>query len=164
MKIEKEFNHIYNTYAPKVFRLCLGYASGNEELAKEWQQQTFVKVWNHRKSFQEKSSVSTWIYRIAVNTCLGDLRKSSKHTQINENILETDWTDAESENLEVKIKKMYQCINQLTQNNKAIILLELEDTPQATIAETLGIAHGALRTRLSRIRQSLLKCITNEKR
>ena len=163
MKIEKEFSQIYNTYAPKVFRLCLGYASGNEELAKEWQQETFIKVWNHRNSFQGKSSVSTWIYRIAVNICLGDLRKSSKHTQINGNLPETDWTDAENENKEVQIKKMYQCIDQLTQNNKTIILLELEDTPQATIAETLGIAHGALRTRLSRIRQSLLKCITNEK-
>ncbi len=164
MKTEEDFNQIYNTYAPKVFRLCLGYASGNEELAKDWQQQTFIKVWNHRNSFQGKSSVSTWIFRIAVNICLGDLRKSSKLTQINEDILETDWKDDENEDKEVQIKKMYQCINQLTQNNKTIILLELEDTPQVTIAETLGIAHGALRTRLSRIRQSLLKCITNEKR
>nr|WP_321453849.1 sigma-70 family RNA polymerase sigma factor [uncultured Carboxylicivirga sp.] len=162
MKIEEEFDHIYSTYAPKVFRLCLGYASGNEELAKEWQQETFIKVWNHRKSFHGKSSVSTWIYRIAVNICLGDLRKSSKHTQINETILE-DTLDTENENKEVPIEKMYQCIDQLTPNNKTIILLELEETPQATIAETMGVAHGALRTRLNRIRQSLLKCITNEK-
>lgn len=162
MKIEEEFDQIYNTYAPKVFRLCLGYASGNEELAKEWQQETFIKVWNHRKSFQGKSSVSTWIFRIAVNICLGDLRKSSKHIQINESILE-DTLDTENENKEVPIEKMYQCIDQLTPNNKTIILLELEETPQATIAETMGVAHGALRTRLSRIRQSLLKCITNEK-
>lgn len=164
MKIENEFNQIYNTYAPKVFKLCLGYASGNEELAKEWQQETFIKVWNHRNSFREKSSVSTWVYRIAVNICLGDLRKSSKHNQINENILETDLTDDENQKQEVSIEKMYHCIDQLTAANKTIILLELEETPQATIAETVGVAHGALRTRLSRIKQSLLKCITNEKR
>ena len=42
-------------------------------------------------------------------------------------------------------------------------LLELEDVPQATIADMQGIAHGALRTRLSRIKNSLLKCITHEK-
>ncbi|MBS2101142.1 RNA polymerase sigma factor [Carboxylicivirga linearis] len=163
MRIEEEFDQIYNTYAPKVFRLCLGYASGNEELAKEWQQETFIKVWNHRKSFQGKSSVSTWIFRIAVNICLSDLRKSCKHTQINESILEDTFTDIDNENKEVPIEKMYQCIDRLTPNNKTIILLELEETPQATIAETMGVAHGALRTRLSRIRQSLLKCITNEK-
>ncbi|AUP79463.1 RNA polymerase sigma factor [Flavivirga eckloniae] len=163
MNIEKEFTQIYNTYAHKVFRLCLGYASGDEDLAKEWQQETFIKVWKHRNSFQAKSSISTWVYRIAVNICLGDLRKSKKHAQINENTLEIDSMGNEKEIQEVQIRKMYNCIDQLTQNNKAIILLELEEIPQATIAETLGVAHGTLRTRLSRIRKSLLKCITNEK-
>ena len=162
MNIEKEFTQIYNTHAPKVFRLCLGYAGGDEDLAKEWQQETFIKVWKHRKSFQEKSSVSTWIYRIAVNICLGDLRKTKKLVQINEMMPEVDPGDDDKEKQEVQIKKLYKCINQLTKNNKSIILLELEEVPQATIAETLGIAHGTLRTRLSRIRKSLLKCITNE--
>ncbi len=46
---------------------------------------------------------------------------------------------------------------------EAIILLELEEVPQATIAKIQRMAHGALRTRLSRIRNSLLKCITNGK-
>lgn len=163
MDIEKEFTQIYNSHAPKVYRLCLGYASGDEDLAKEWQQETFIKVWQHRNSFQSKSSVSTWIFRIAVNICLGDLRKSKKTVQIKESILATDSTYDATESWEMQIEKMYHCINQLSQNNKAIILLELEDVPQATIAQTLGMAHGALRTRLSRIRKSLLKCISNEK-
>ena len=78
MITEREFNNIYASHAHKVFRLCLGYASGNEDLAKEWQQETFIKVWKHKGSFKKKSSISTWIYRIAINTCLGDLRKSKK--------------------------------------------------------------------------------------
>lgn len=163
MDIEKKFTHIYNTYAHKVYRLCLGYAAGDEDLAKEWQQETFIKVWKHRNSFQAKSSVSTWIYRIAVNICLGDLRKSKKHVPLNEKIPEAGSTDDDKEKQEVQINKMFNCIDQLTKNNKAIILLELEEVPQAMIAQTLGIAHGTLRTRLSRIRKSLLKCITNGK-
>ena len=164
MDIEKEFSQIYNTHASKVFRLCLGYASGDETLAKEWQQETFIKVWNHRHSFQANSSISTWIYRIAVNTCLSDLRKPKRHVAINEAVMETDLNDNdENEKRASQIKKMYECINKLAPNNKAIILLELEDVPQATIADMQGIAHGALRTRLSRIKNSLLKCITHEK-
>ncbi|MEM6377579.1 MAG: sigma-70 family RNA polymerase sigma factor [Bacteroidota bacterium] len=163
MNTEREFTEVYNTYAHKVFRLCLGYASGNEDLAKEWQQETFIKVWKHRSSFKAKSSIGTWIYRIAVNICLSDLRKPLKHAQMNERIPATDSKGNEAEKQALQIEKMYQCINQLSQKNKTIILLELEDVPQATIAETLGIAHGALRTRLSRIRKSLLKCITNGK-
>ncbi|WP_317190646.1 RNA polymerase sigma factor, partial [Winogradskyella marina] len=67
------------------------------------------------------------------------------------------------DNNEGNIKKMYHCIDQLNEQNKALILLELENIPQATIADTVGLAHGTLRTRLSRIRKSLLKCITNGK-
>lgn len=163
MNIEVEFNEIYNAHAQKVFRLCLGYASGDEELAKEWQQETFIKVWNYRNSFQAKSAISTWIYRIAVNTCLGDLRKPKKDMRIDESYTGINSTVEEEEKRESQIKKMYKCIDKLTPGNKSIVLLELEDIPQATIAEMQGIAHGALRTRLSRIRNLLIKCITNEK-
>ena len=165
MNIENQFTELYNMHAPKVYKLCLGYASGIEDVAKEWQQQTFIKVWKHRNTFKGNASISTWIYRIAINTCLADLRKSKKHHQpINDTILEDLNTSDEENSIEKDIQKMYQCIDQLTQDNKTIILLELEEIPQATIAETSGISHSALRTRLSRIRKALLKCITNGKR
>lgn len=164
MNIESEFSNIYNTHSPKVYRLCLGYASGDSELAKEWLQQTFIKVWNHRQSFKGNSAVETWIYRIAVNICLSDLRRAKRNIPINETILEDHkYSEQSSESTEQNIRKMYHCIDQLTEQNKALILLELEDIPQSTIAETVGLAHGTLRTRLSRIRKALLKCIKNGK-
>lgn len=163
MNLEKQFTEIYNKYAFKVFRLCLGYASGNEDLAKEWQQETFIKVWQHRKNFKGKSSIGTWIYRIAVNICLADLRKTKLHTQVNDKLVVSDATELEHAQKEEQLEQMYRCISQLTQNNKTIILMELEEIPQSEIAETVGLKHGTLRTRLNRIRQSLLKCITNGK-
>ncbi|SDR85787.1 RNA polymerase sigma factor [Winogradskyella sediminis] len=163
MITEQEFTNIYNLHASKIHRLCLGYASGNNELAKEWHQETFIKVWKHRNSFKGKSSVDTWIYRIAVNVCLSDLRKSRKSITINEDLLSNSSNDDNIDNNEGNIKKMYHCIDQLNEQNKALILLELENIPQTTIADTVGLAHGTLRTRLSRIRKSLLKCITNGK-
>jgi len=163
MITEQEFTNIYNLHASKIHRLCLGYASGNNELAKEWLQETFIKVWKHRNSFKGRSSIDTWIYRIAVNVCLGDLRKPRKSITINEDLLSNSNYDENIDNNEGNIKKMYHCIDQLNEQNKALILLELENIPQATIADTVGLAHGTLRTRLSRIRKSLLKCITNGK-
>lgn len=161
MITEQEFTSIYNLQASKVYRLCLGYASGDNELAKEWHQKAFITVWKHRNSFKGKSSIDTWIYRIAVNVCLGDLRKSKKNIPINENVLSDNNDNASND--EQNIKKMYHCIDQLNEQNRALILLELENIPQTTIADTVGLAHGTLRTRLSRIRKSLLKCITNGK-
>ncbi|NRB82588.1 MAG: RNA polymerase sigma factor [Winogradskyella sp.] len=164
MITEQEFTNIYNLYASKVHRLCLGYASGNNDLSNEWLQETFIKVWKHRNSFKGKSSIDTWIYRIAVNVCLGDLRKSSKSIAITEDLLSNSSNDDKKDDDEKNIQKMYHCIDQLNEQNRALILLELENIPQATIADTVGLAHGTLRTRLSRIRKSLLKCIKNGKR
>jgi len=164
---EEDFTTIYTTHAPKVHRLCLGYASGDTERANEWLQETFIKVWKHKNSFKGNSSIDTWIYRIAVNVCIGDLRKSKKRVAINEEVLSKHGSNFNDEDHAVEqeenIKKMYRCIDQLNEQNRALILLELENIPQATIAATVGLAHGTLRTRLSRIRKSLLKCIKNGK-
>jgi len=163
MNLEKDFTEIYNSHATKVHRLCLGYASGDDDLAKEWLQETFLKVWHQRKSFKGKSSIGTWIYRIAVNVCLSDLRKTRNHDLIIESTLSTPVDDTDDNKHNDNIEKMYHCINQLTEQNKVLILLELEEIPQETISQTVGLTHGTVRTRLSRIRKSLLKCITNGK-
>ncbi len=162
MQSEKDFTEIYHTHAPKIFRLCLGYASGDEDLAKEWVQRTFIKVWNHRRSFKGESAVGTWIYRIAINVCLSDLRKKRKHKPIDERAMLASTEEHEKDDKD-QIAKMYRCIDQLTEQNRILILMELENIPQQSIAETVGLAHGSVRTRLSRIRKALLKCINHEK-
>ncbi len=163
MDIENDFTNLYKWHSQKVYRLCLGYASGHEHLAKEWHQSCFIKVWNHRHSFKGNSSVSTWIYRIAVNTCLSELRKPNKTTSLDKMVIPDHVEENNPDNTVIQIEKMHQCIDKLNHQNKTLILMELEDIPQAEIADTVGIKHGAIRTRLSRIRKSLLKCITNEK-
>lgn len=164
MNIEKEFTAIYKEHALHVYHLCLGYASGNEDLAQEWQQRTFIKVWKYRKSFKGSSAIGTWIYRIAVNICLGDLRKVRKKVRLEDTIPVAFDNEDERNEKEEHIRKLYACIDQLPKKNRALIFMELEGIPQSTIGETFGMAHGAVRTRLSRIRKTLLKCITHEKR
>lgn len=163
MNIQQEFEQIYQDHSEKVYKLCLGYASGDTALAKDWLQEVFIKVWKHRNTFKGESTISTWIYRITVNTCLSDLRRIKPKSSLDK--IENSWTRENESTVDkaTQIAKMYQCIDQLTTQNKTLILLELEQIPQAEIASTAGIAHGALRTRLTRIRKSLLKCITNGK-
>ena len=165
MNAETPFSEIYHTYAPRVYRLCMGYAGGRDELARQWVQETFIKVWKHQQSFKGDAKIATWIYRIAVNVCLADLRKKPKTESLNRSIPDQPEPDREDEhNLQnSSIVKLYACIDQLTQSNKVLIMLELEEVPQQEIAQTTGLKHGALRTRLSRIRQALLNCMTHEK-
>ena len=165
--IEKNFDAIYKEQSPKVFRLCMGYAQGDADQAHEWMQETFIKLWTHRKQFQGNSQVSTYIYRIALNTCLGSLRKPKKAPlHIMPDIVDDD-TLEETHEITVPettyIQQLHVCIDKLSSQSKALIVMQLEQIPQETIAATAGLKHGALRTRLNRIRQSLLKCLNHGK-
>ncbi|NMH89286.1 RNA polymerase sigma factor [Flavivirga algicola] len=158
--LESKFDTIYTTNYPKVIRLCLGYSNGDDMLAKDLAQEVFIKVWENLKSFRKESSISTWIYRITVNTCLVSLRNKktvdvSDHLSYLEN---TDDSPTETDK-ELKLKQLYHCINKLNKDGKGIILLELEGLPQKEIAEIMGLSHEAVRVRVHRIKNQLTKCV-----
>ena len=160
---EATYKKIYEENYPKVFRLCLGYTGGDEPFSKDLAQETFLKIWQHLDSFRNESAIETWIYRIAVNTCLAALRKEKKKngTMQIENLQLSDEI-SNSENKEIMLAQLYACIKKLTVSNKAIILLELEGLPQQEIATIMGLKHEAVRTRIHRIKNQLTKCVHHE--
>ena len=160
MKERSLFETIYNEHQDKVFGICLGHTNGNVALAKDLTQDVFVKVFDHYGSFRQEAKIATWIYRIAVNTCYQYFRKR-KHVIFKVQI--PDVEDQVLDDRELKFTQMYKCINRLTDQNRSIILLELEDLPQDEIAEIIGISHQALRTRLHRIKDQIAKCVQNER-
>lgn len=155
------FEPIYKENYQKVLRLCKGYLNGDEIVAKDVTQEVFIKVWQKLDTFKNDANISTWIYRIAVNTCLMNLRKVKKRTLIYETPLGNLEApiDNDSEDREKQFQQLYNCINKLNTINKSIILLELEDLPQQDIAEIMGLSHEAIRTRVHRIKNQLTKCV-----
>ncbi len=156
------FEKIYQENYTKVIRLCLGYANGNGALAEDLAQEVFLKVWQHLPSFRNESKISTWIYRIAVNTCLLELRKQKFSKSIAEVDKQLVETDEEGPDKSLQMKQMYHCIHKLNKENQSIILLVLEGIPQQEIAEITGLSHEAVRVRVQRIKTSLTKCVKNE--
>nr|WP_321234019.1 RNA polymerase sigma factor [uncultured Psychroserpens sp.] len=157
--LENQFKSIYEANYPKVIRLCLGYTNGDSVLSKDLTQEIFIKVWQNLDSFRNQSSISTWIYRIAVNTCLIELRNKKPIRLSNHlNHLEES-NESSKEDKEVKLKQLYKCISNLKPENKSIILLELEGLPQKGIAEIMGLSHEAIRVRIHRIKNELTKCV-----
>ena len=158
--LESQFDDIYKSHYPKVIRLCLGYAGGDEAQAKDLAQEIFIKVWQNLQSFRKESSMSTWIYRITVNTCLISLRKKKTIDVSNHlNYIESQNDSSNNEDKEIKLNQLYSCINKLNKDNKSIILLELEGLPQKEIAEIMGLSHEAIRVRVHRIKNELTKCV-----
>lgn len=145
------FNDIYTKNKGKIFKLCLGYA-GDRDVANDLMQDTFVKVWNHLDTFRNDAAVSTWIYRIAVNTCLGYLRtaKNKPSEALNDYIIETK--QEEQIDTDVKVQILYKSISKLEENDRLIITMVLDDLEYSEIAAISGISEGNLRVRIHRIK------------
>ncbi|WP_300570672.1 RNA polymerase sigma factor [Flavobacterium sp.] len=150
---ETFFKEIYKTYSPKVHRLCLGY-TGNAMEADDLLQEVFIKAWQNLDKFRGDSKVSTWIYRIAINTCLYHLRslKSKKSVDIDVSIIKRE---DEIDDKEQQIQLLYKCISELSESDRLIITLLLEEVPYSEIAIVTEISEGNLRVKIHRIKQQL---------
>ncbi|MGF1557215.1 RNA polymerase sigma factor [Paucihalobacter sp.] len=157
------FENIYQEQYSKVIRLCLGYVNGDGDLAKDLAQEVFIKVWEHLDSFRNESSISTWIYRITVNTCLMQLRRKTRTVPL-KNIEKSEVDDHTEDEVqkEKQLIQLHACISKLFDVDKSVILLELEGLPQKEIAEVTGLTHKSVRVRIHRIKEKLLKCIRHD--
>jgi RNA polymerase sigma factor (sigma-70 family) len=159
VELREQFNDIYNQHFNKVFRLCKGYFNGNEAMAKDALQEIFIKIWQNLNSFRNESSISTWIYRISVNTCLLQLRKPAAKKEIKIQDFPEVKTEEYNHEMEEQLQKMYGCINQLDEAHKLTILMVLEGLDYATIAEVIGTNEDTLRVKIHRIKKQLSNCV-----
>ena len=163
MEKKAHFNELFNTHYDKVQRLCKGYFNGNEALASDAAQDAFIKIWENLDSFRNESKISTWIYRIAVNTCLLYLRKQSTKKEKITDVFPSVATALYSFEEEEKLQKMYTCINKLDEKSKVIILLVLEGISYEEIAQVVGTTEETLRVKIHRIKSNLTQCVKNGK-
>jgi RNA polymerase sigma-70 factor (ECF subfamily) len=150
---EQQFKELYEKYGPKVQRLCLGY-TGNKREAEDLLQEVFIKVWQNLPNFRGDSQVSTWIYRIAVNTCLYQIR-STKNKKSVDLTKAPILVETVSENKEQQIHLLHKAISELKESDRLIITLLLEEVPYSEIAKITEISEANLRVKIHRIKQQL---------
>ncbi len=147
-----DFDEIYKIYSPKIFRVCLGYFN-DYDMAKDMTQETFIAVWENLNKFENRSSVGTWIYKIATNKCLRQIQKKEAHPELGLPLhLKNEEISFEKEE---KLAQLHQYISELPELDKIIVTLSLEDVPQEKIAEIIGISHTNVRVKFHRIKEKL---------
>ncbi len=132
-------------------------------------QEVLVNIWNSLDSFRGDSSISTWIYRVAVNTSLSYTGKAYKHMKL---IVDADTRNLDSildeENFEAKKlqEKQLECLqnelNQLSVIDKALISLMFEGLSMRDIADVIGITEPNVRVKIHRIKTQLKNKLTNK--
>lgn len=145
-----------------VLQMCLGFVSGDKDNASDLAQEVFIKIWTHLDSFKGLSSYKTWIYRIAVNTCLQLIKKEKKRTEISL-IQVSDSFEGEYEHEKNEpIIALYSAIGQLKKTDRLLIMMVLEGQSNGDIGDVLGVDPGTIRVKIHRIKKRLQKILADE--
>ena len=146
-----DFDKLYEDYWNKIYRLCMGYINDHDQ-AKDLAQETFITVWEKLSTFRNEASIGTWIFRIATNTCLSQIKKNEKITRVE--ILNPE-EDNDNHELDQEIKLLYQFISELPELDRIIISLELEGIKQQEISKIVGLSDSNIRVKIHRIKEKL---------
>jgi RNA polymerase sigma-70 factor, ECF subfamily len=144
-----------------ILKVCNIYCNSRED-KEDLFQDIILQLWRAYGSFNGNSKVSTWIYRVALNTAIIRLRKETKHkrfTRPDDNTLEIAATDNKEENEQVL--QMYQAIKKLPEVERAIILLYMDDYSYKEIAEVMGLSETNIGFKLNKIRTKLKTLVNN---
>lgn len=147
------FEGIYKDYWQKIFRICMGYVNDYAK-AQDLTQDIFVIVWKNLSKFRKESNIGTWIFKIASNYCL---RQIEKDKRLKKSELPISLKQESEISIEPQIKLLHKYISELTEIERIIISLELEDIKQAEIAEIVGITPSNVRVKIHRIKEKLTK-------
>lgn len=125
-------------------------------------QEIVLQLWKSFATFRGEAKITTWMYRIALNTAISGFRKKSRLIPT-EDLKEYHYniSDFASDNQEENIQSLYQAIRQLSEVDRAMIMMALEEVPYEEIAETIGISQNNVRVRMNRIRERIRKLMTS---
>lgn len=149
----------------------------NEEDAKDISQEVFLRVYRYLDRFDGKSAFSTWLYRIAYNTCIDETRRRKNKAaysidaqlETEDSSMKQQYTDPtptpEAQVLsKERQKRLLSAIESLPPDYKtALILRDLEGLSYSEISETMGLALGTVKSRIARARSQLKERILSER-
>ena len=149
----RAFERIYREYSGRVYGLCLRMTR-DAHIAEDCTQETFINAWKALAGFETRSSLATWLHRIAVNVSLAKRRKVSREEPLPEDDQGTgaDWT------LEtpVEVREIEAAIDALPDGARdALVLHALYGYSHDEAAQMLGLAEGTCKAQLHRARRLL---------
>jgi RNA polymerase sigma-70 factor (ECF subfamily) len=147
-------------FAGIIIKICKAYTNSQEDF-EDYYQEVCLQIWRSKDNFNEQCKWSTWVYRVALNVCLTLLKKEKRNgqTYFTSDTL-PDVVTTENSAFEYEpLNQLYMAIRQLSEVERAIILLYLEEKPYQEIAEILDTTANNVAVRVGRIKERLKKIL-----
>lgn len=150
---QQRFLEIADAYKEVIAKVCSVYSSESAPFA-DLYQEVMINIWTGLETFRGDAKVSTWIYRLALNTCITWHRRNRRHSlgiNIDAGFDIPDTVDDKH----TRIQELYRLIGKLDPFDKALITLWLDEKSYDEISSILGISKANVATRLHRVRSRL---------
>ncbi len=154
-KKETEFVSVIKQHEGLIFKACTIYTDNTQD-QKDLFQEIVFQLWKSFDSFKNESKRSTWMYRVAMNTAITQLKKRKRSPPvepIEKGVLEQ--FEHYDTTIEENLRKIYQHIHQLNVLEKGLMLLLLEGKNYQEISEISGLTPTNVGTRINRIKKKL---------
>lgn len=161
--MEQEFVKIIQKNQGIIHKVCNVYCD-TEDDRNDLFQEIVAQLWKSFPSFRRESKVSTWMYRVALNTAITSFKKNKRRPDQNRLTYENFQIEEEKYDTETEenIKVLHKAIAQLTGIEKSIVLLYLENKKYEEIAEITGITQNYVRVKMNRVKKKLKKLMVTE--
>lgn len=158
---DKAFEMILNRYENRVIRLLYKLSGGNKELAMDLSQETFTRFIKAAKDLKGQSSIGTWLYRVAYNLFIDNVRKKEADLEeLKDDVLKTSSKVEDSLEMHDLKQKIRNSLNKIPDEQAlAIYLFYFENTSLKEISKILNSSEGKIKTLLFRGRENLRKLV-----
>jgi RNA polymerase sigma-70 factor (ECF subfamily) len=146
-------------YVSIIIKLCRAYTNSQEDF-EDYYQEVCLQIWRSKDNFKEESLWSTWVYRISLNVCLTLLKKNKKKgQQFTSDANPVDLIEENHAFSDENLNELYSAIRKLSEVDRAVILLYLEEKSYNEIAEIMGTNTNNIGVRIKRIKERLKKIL-----
>ncbi len=161
-EIENGYLEILETNQKILLKICNFYADSNEE-RKDLFGEMVCQLWRSFPDFKNKSKVSTWIYRVSLNTALNYRREKEKHSRLSfiPDYKLVDHISIQMPEMEDGLAILKESVETLSEIDKTIVILYLDGCSHKEIAEIIGTSETNIGTKMGRIKIKL-KSIINK--
>lgn len=154
--MDKEFFEIIKTNQNLIRKVCNMFCK-TEDDKKDLFQEILIQLWKSYGTYRAEAKITTWMYRIALNTAITLYRRNRKYTEMEEyqEFHSKSFSSEHSIESTEKNIMLYKAIDQLSGIEKSIILLYMEDFSSDEIAAIIGVTSNNVRVKINRIKAKL---------
>jgi RNA polymerase sigma-70 factor (ECF subfamily) len=163
--MDNNFAHIIEKNKLLIFKVCRIYTH-NENEFQELFQEIMIQIWKSLEKFRGEAQLSTWIYRLAINTALSHKTLTAKRKEIfgfDENFMNAIPIQTYNFERDAQVEQLLAAVAQLKPIDKAIITLYLEERSYDEIADIVGISKSNVGVRINRAKEQLYKIMKGTK-